>query len=108
MPCPYSSDTESRNTMSDSNNKKHAPSPETAAPKTKPKTALTPIYLALLVGGMILIGHALQALYMWKVSARLGAAFLATALILGSTKNIRLAIIALIILWSGVAVTFLY
>ena len=93
--------------MSTDKNKKHGPPPEDA-PKPAPKTPLTPIYLALLSGGVVLIGHALQAFYMWKVSARLGAAFLATALILGSTKNVRLAVIALVILWSGVAVTFLF
>ena len=93
--------------MSDDKNKKHAPAPE-ASPKPQPKTPLTPIYLALLVGAVVLIGHALQAFYMWKVSARLGLAFLATALILGSTKSVRLATLALIILWTGVAITFLF
>ena len=97
----------SEDLVTDNKNKKHAPAPD-AAQKAKPKIRLTPIYLALLVGGMILLGYALQAFYMWKVSARLGAAFLATALILGSTKNIRLAVIALVILWAGVAVTFLF
>ena len=93
--------------MSGDKNKKHAPAPE-AGSKPKPRTPLTPIYLALLVGGVVLIGHALQAFYMWKVSARLGLAFLATALILGSTKSVRLAGIALVILWAGVAITFLF
>ncbi|MFQ5607963.1 MAG: hypothetical protein ACE5GA_08450 [Candidatus Zixiibacteriota bacterium] len=90
--------------MPNDKDKKHAPDPDAPAPKA----GLTPIYLALLAGSLILIGHSLAALYMWKVGARLGVAFLATALILGSTRNLRLAALALLILWTGVAVTFLF
>ncbi|HSH00236.1 MAG TPA: hypothetical protein VLB27_09320, partial [candidate division Zixibacteria bacterium] len=71
------------------------------APPAKPGQG--GLYLALIVAGFIMLGHAFGAFYMWKVTARLGIAVLATALILYSAGDPRKATLPLAILWIAVA-----
>jgi len=78
------------------------------AGESAPKRQLTGLYLALLVAGFMLIGQALEAFLMWKLQARLGLALLATAVIIGVSKERMILGVALIILWGGFLMTVLH
>ncbi len=73
-----------------------------------PGRKLTGLYLALLVASFMLIGQALEAFLMWKLQARLGLTLLATAVIIGASKDRMILGVALIILWGGFLMTVLH
>ncbi|MCP4685312.1 MAG: hypothetical protein GY867_07665 [bacterium] len=82
------------------------PSPATPVKKTKQPIWL--LYTAAVIAGALLLADALNVTFLARVPAKLGIAlvFSATALLLDKSKSV--GIIATVIVWAAVVVTFLY
>jgi len=80
--------------------------PSTAPVKKKQPVWL--LYTAAVVAGVLLLADALDVTFLARVPAKLGIGlvFSAVALLLDKSKNI--GIIATVIVWAAVVVTFLY
>jgi len=77
-------------------------------PVAKKKPPVWLLYTAAVVAGLLLLADALNITVLARVPAKLGIALVysAVALLLDKSKNI--GIIATVIVWAAVVVTFLY
>ncbi len=80
----------------------------TSTPAKKRKQPVWLLYAAAVVAGLLLLADGLNVTFLARVPAKLGIAlvFSAVALLLDRSKNI--GIIATVIVWVAVVVTFLY
>lgn len=86
----------------------NSPTNGKVAGKVKPNPKYWLVYIALLLAGMILLADAANITYLQKWSARLGIAFVysAVALLIGNGR--KSGIIAAAIIWVAAILTFIF